>query len=484
MLKTTAKRDLGALLAATFLSWMGQRITAIALPLVALAQTGDVWTTGLVAGAAGLPLLTSGWWAGGLRHRISDGGALAVVQVGQALGLLIVPVAALFGAISAVHLGLCGLLSGAAAALAGPARQALTADVADRLGPGAAARALAWQDLAHRASMVLAPPLAAAAVAATGPVPLLWCEAAGLTIAAVITLPVRPSRRPRKTDAPVRIRAVLRRHRELRRVFVMSGVGGAVWFAFVLGLAVLGAQTGRPGVLIAAGMAGYGLGSVAGAVAAPVLSTRLPPVRTAAFSWIVLGLAFVAIAAVDGSPVLIAVLAAAGGLAMPIGIAVVNALISFRTTGPERQAAFAAESIVHDGAATLGMLAGGAVIGAAGARPTLVVAGLLQIGVALALGGWFPHRPRRSDEGGLGGRGQNAGPRRSDEGGLGGRGQNAGPRRSDEGGLGGRGQNAGPRRSDDGGLGGRGQDAGHAGRPQCLQDVGLRVAHGEGTAVP
>jgi predicted MFS family arabinose efflux permease len=407
-----ARRDLAALLIATFLSWMGQRITAIALPLVALAQTGNVWTTGLVAGAAGLPLLTSGWWAARLRHHITDGPALALTQAAQTLGLLVVPVAALWGAVSAVHLGVCGLLSGTAAALAGPARQALTADVADRLGPGAAARALAWQDLAHRASMILAPPLAAAAVAASGPMPLLWCEAAGLAAAALTITGVRsprcpatatgtaeqtphrpttasgtwePTRRHPAGDPPVRMRAVLRRHAELRQALVMSGVGGGVWFAYVLGLAVLGAQTGRPGVLIAAGLTGYGLGSVAGALAAPALSTRLPALPTAAKSWIILGLAFLAIAAAAGSPLLIAVLSAIGGAAMPIGIAAVNALISTRTAGAERRAAFAADSVIHDGAATLGMLAGGAVIGLAGARPTLVAAGLLQVAVAVVV---------------------------------------------------------------------------------------------------
>jgi hypothetical protein len=90
-------------------------------------------------------------------------------------------------------------------------------------------------------------------------------------------------------------------------------------------------------------------------------------------------------AAATGSPALVAVLAAVGGVAMPIGIAAVNALITDRTSGPERRAAFAAESIIHDGLATLGMLAGGAVIGLVGARSALVGAGVLQAAVALTV---------------------------------------------------------------------------------------------------
>ncbi|GIF05501.1 MFS transporter [Actinoplanes siamensis] len=376
--------DLRILLLTTFVSWLGQRLTAVALPLVALERTGSTWTTGLVAGAAGLPLVTSGWWAGPLRGRITGGRSLAVIMLGQALGLLVVPVAEVTGGVTAVHLAVGGLLAGVCAAVAGPARSALTADVGDRIGAGHAARALAWQDLAHRASMVIAPPLAAAAVAAGGTIPLLWSESCGIAVAALLLPAVRTRpAHPRHTEPPVRLREVWRRHPDLRRILVTSGVGGAVWFAFALGLAVLGAQTGRPGALIAAGLTGYGIGSVCGALLVPSVTTRLPALPTAAVSWMVLGASFAAMAAGAGSVPFVGVCAALGGAVMPFGIAAVNTLISSRTTGAERRAAFAAESVVHDGAGTLGMLLGGAVIGLAGARPTLLAAGLLQIAVAV-----------------------------------------------------------------------------------------------------
>ena len=44
----------------------------------------------------------------------------------------------------------------------------------------------------------------------------------------------------------------------------MAAVGWFWWFAFALGLAILGAETGRPGQLVAAGMAGYGIGFIPG----------------------------------------------------------------------------------------------------------------------------------------------------------------------------------------------------------------------------
>ncbi|NUW44450.1 MFS transporter [Nonomuraea rhodomycinica] len=418
----TSRRDIAAMLLTTFLTWMGQRTTAVALPLVALAETGSPWTTGLVGGAVGLPMLTSAWWARGLRQRLTTGRALAGVLAVQVAGLLVVPVGAALGTVGSIHLAATGLITGCATAVGAPAQRALLADLCDRLGAGVAARMLAWQDFAHRSTMILAPPLAGWAITATGPFHLLWAEAAGVGLGAAVLLTVRgaatattggddasaspggddASATPGGDDASASpggdapaLRHVLARHPEIRRAVTMSGVGGLVWFAFTLGLAILGAETGRPGLLISAGMTGYGAGSLVGALLAPAVVPRLPALGTMATGWVILGASFIALPAVTSSLPLIACLAAAGGFAMPLGIGSMNRLITVRTDGAERRAAFAAESLVHDGAVSLGLLAGGAVIGLAGAGPTLVVAGAAQVAVALVAGPWLIPVPAR-----------------------------------------------------------------------------------------
>ncbi|WP_433216537.1 hypothetical protein [Microtetraspora malaysiensis] len=388
----TARRDIAAMLITTFLTWMGQRTTAVALPLVALAETGSAWTTGLVGGAVGLPMLTSAWWARGLRQRLTTGRALAGVLAVQVVGLLVVPIGAALGTVGPIHLAAAGLITGCATAVSAPAQRALLADICDGLGSGVAARMLAWQDFAHRSTMILAPPLAGWAISVSGPFELLWAEAAGVGLGAAVLLTVRGDATATAggevTDAPA-LRHVLARHPEVRRAVTMSGVGGLVWFAFTLGLAILGAETGRPGLLISAGMTGYGVGSLIGALMAPTVVPRLPSLGTMATGWIVLGMAFAALPAVTSSLTLIACLAAVGGFAMPLGIGAMNRLITVRTDGAERRAAFAAESLVHDGAVSLGLLGGGAIIGLAGAGPTLVVAGVAQVAVALLAGPWM-----------------------------------------------------------------------------------------------
>jgi len=385
------RRAIAAMLTTTFVTWLGQRATAVALPLVALAETGSAWTTGLVGGAVGLPMLTSAWWARSLRQRLTTGRVLAGVLAVQVLGLLVVPVGAAFGTVGPLHLATTGLITGAATALSGPGQRALLADICDGAGPGVAARLLAWQDFVHRSTMILAPPLAGWAITVRGPFRLLWAEAAGVALGVALLLTVRGTAAPRAEVAAgtPSLRHVLARHPEIRRAVTMAGVGGLTWFAFTLGLAILGAETGRPGLLVSAGMTGYGAGSLVGALLAPMLVPRLPPLGTMATGWILLGATFAALPAVTSSLVLIAALAAVGGFAMPLGIAALNRLITVHTEGAERRAAFAAESLVHDGAVSIGLLAGGAVIGLAGAGPTLVVAGAAQVAVGLLAGPWL-----------------------------------------------------------------------------------------------
>lgn len=405
------RRPLAVLTAVTFVTWVGSRLTAVALPLVALAETGDAWTTGLVGGTAGLPLVTVGWWGRPLRDRLTSGRTLAAVLLLQAAGVALVPAATATVGLGPVALCVSGLVAGSAAALLGPAERALVADLADagvragsRVSP---ARWLAWQDLAHRVSMIFAPPLGAWLVTAWGAAPLLWCESAAMALGAVALLAVPAARTADAPAASARedgpapsMRHVLRSHPEVAAGVVLAGVGGLVWFAFSLGLAILGAQLDRPGALVAAGMTGYGAASVAMSFVVPLVVDRLPRTATIAVSWTLLGAAFAVLPLVAPDLVLIGVVAAVGGAAMPWGIAALNALISEQTSGAERRAAFTAETVLHSGGASLGLLLGGGVIGALGAEPVLVAAGVVQVVAALAGVAWLSSRragPRPPD---------------------------------------------------------------------------------------
>ena len=165
----------------------------------------------------------------------------------------------------------------------------------------------------------------------------------------------------------------------------MAAVGWFWWFAFALGLAILGAETGRPGQLVAAGMAGYGIGSLAGSATTPLLVTRLPRVPTMVIGWIVLGATFAALPWVDGSLLALALVSAVGGFVTPFGLAALNAVITEQTSGEDRRTAFAAQHVAGSGGSSVGMLTGGAVIALLGAETTMHVAGMVLIAVPLVL---------------------------------------------------------------------------------------------------
>ena len=412
------------LTATTFVTWTGQRITAVALPLVALEQTGDAWTTGLVGGFAGLPLLTSAWWGRRLRSRLTSGRALALVLAIQVLGLVLVPVAAATVGVGAVVLCASGLVTGATSAMLAPAQRALTADLAELPGnePGVGARALAWQDLAHRSSMIFAPALGAWLLVVWGAEPLLWCEAAAVALSAgaMLTVPAASGAEPVSQVEPVSrvepvetspgldkldhrnkldqriapepapsVRAVLRAHPDLAVGILLAGIGGITWFAFTLGLALLGAELDRPGELIAAGMTGYGVATVGVSFVVPLVVHRVPRMPAIVVSWVMLGLAYLALPVAAPNLLTVALVSAVGGMTMPFGIAALNALIVDRTTGAERSTAFTAETVLHNGGASAGLLVGGALIGAFGAGPVLVVTGLMQVVAAVAVALWL-----------------------------------------------------------------------------------------------
>ena len=387
------------ILAATFVSWMGLRLTEVALPLIALQQTGSVWATGLVAGCSGIALLTSPWWAVRLRHLVVSGRALAAVLCVQALGYVTVAVAATTDTLTVAHLCLSGLIVGAATSVGGPATRAMLADLGDRIGPGVAVRALAWQDLAHRISMVAGPPLAAWVVTQHGALPLMWADTVAVLLAAALVAQVGryALRQGRDAGVPRRVRDVLRAHPVVADGIAMAAVGWYWWFAFALGLAILGAETGRPGQLVAAGMAGYGIGSLAGSAAVPLVVTRLPRVPTMVIGWILLGATFAALPWLDHSLFALALASGVGGFVIPFGLAALNALITEHTSGEERRTAFAAQHVAGSGGSSVGMLTGGAVIAVLGAEITLHVAGVVLTAVPLVLVARTFLRGRRQD---------------------------------------------------------------------------------------
>ncbi|MGW1347284.1 MFS transporter [Kribbella sp. NPDC002412] len=359
------------------------RFTQVALPLVVLHETGSVAATGLVGGASGVPVLLSPWWARRARQWVDSGPRLAVIAAIQAVALASVPAAAMLGLVTPGLLVVSGLLLGCGEALSNPGRSALLADTGDRWGEGKAVVLLTWQDGLRRVGMMVGPVIGAFAVSTGLTNGLLWVEAVGVLAAGLLACTVKAERAPEGTATPS-IRASLKTRPDVLYGWIVRGTGCVTWFAFTLGLSVIGAQRGEPGVYLAAGMTGYGVGSVIGTTISLAVVRRLPPVPLAAGAWAFMGLCWAGMGLWTHPPV-IALMGALSGVSVVLGIAAISVVITRTSAGAERRALLSGQTVVVNAGSSAGLLAGGPIIAAAGAEHTLIGAGLLTTLVALVI---------------------------------------------------------------------------------------------------
>ncbi|GAA1516653.1 hypothetical protein GCM10009741_14420 [Kribbella lupini] len=409
-----ARRDAVVLLAGGAAADFAFRIAQIALPLVVLQSTGSVAATGLAGGAAGIPVILSPWWARQARQWVDSGPRLAVVAAVSAVALAIVPASAAYGMLRPWVLMVSGLLLGCGDALSSPGRSALLADTGDRLGADRAVLLLTWQDGLRRIGMLVGPSIGAVAVAAGLTNTVLWIEAVVVVAAGGLAATVKgerigpgvpPRGSLRRRDAPAvgaaraddgrvsvaaereqapSIRASLRGREDVLYGWIARGTGCFTWFAFTLGLSVIGAERGRPGVYLAAGMSGYGAGALLGTVVSLAVVRRLPPVPLASVAWTAMGLCWVGMG-VWTTPAAVAVLGALSGVTVVLGIAAISILITRSSYGAERRALLSGQSVVVSASSSAGLLVGGPILAVAGGENTLIGAGLLTSAVALGV---------------------------------------------------------------------------------------------------
>jgi hypothetical protein len=369
---------------------LGYRVSTIVLPLLALQQTGSTWAVGLIGGAAGLPVITAPWWSGLLQRRLRSAAALGKLMAAEGIAALVVPSAAGIGRLTPAVMVAAGLLIGVLTAVSGPLNATLLAEEGDRrdlrhaaAGAGirtgvGAARLLAVQETVVKVAMTVAPLVALPLVGLLGACWTVAVEGCLTLVAAAGVATVRGSAAARSGDERPRVRAVLLRHREIAIGWAIRGAGCAAWFAFTLGLTILGEDEGVGVLLATVGLASYSAGAVVGSVLGTLTAASTRPALVNSLSWFVAGLGWTAMGC-RPSVVVVGVAAALMGLVVPAGNAATTAMVTRSTSGLERRAALTAQTTVVTGATTLGLLAGGPIIALAGPR-----AAVLGVGVVLA----------------------------------------------------------------------------------------------------
>ncbi|MGK5741775.1 MFS transporter [Micromonospora sp. URMC 103] len=331
-------RDFRLLWAGQAVSSIGSNVTAVALPLVAVAvlDAGTVQVAVLTA-AAWLPWLLVGLPAGAWVDRLPRRPVMITCDVVSALLFLSVPAAALVGVLTVWQLLLVALGAGLARVFFETADQVYLPVL---LPPAEVPEGNAKLQVTHTASYVVGPGLAGLIAQAVGAVAALLLDAVSFLVSAaclarIRTVEPRPARADRSRSLRREIADGLRfvaRDPYLRVMTVFGAASniGLVGYQAVLVVFLVrevGLAPGPVGLLVAV----MSVGGVAGAMLATVAGRRLGTARATLMA-----------AALAGPPALLIPLAgpgaallwpALGGILIGLGVAVNNVLKgSFRQT--------------------------------------------------------------------------------------------------------------------------------------------------------
>ncbi|RXZ51193.1 MFS transporter [Agromyces fucosus] len=187
------RTPLVALFAAQLFSLSGNAIALIAIPIIALTQTGSPLAAGVAGVFATVPLVIGGALGGVLVDRFGYRTSSIVADVASGVTVLAIPVlAATVGLHFGVLLALV-FLGGLLDAPGDTAKTVLMPDLAE-LARVPLSRAAGAQSTVQRTAMMIGAGVAGALVAIAGPMPALLVDAAGFAVSALLVVCFVPRR--------------------------------------------------------------------------------------------------------------------------------------------------------------------------------------------------------------------------------------------------------------------------------------------------
>lgn len=188
-----------ALFAAQLFSLSGNAIAMIAIPIIALTETGSPLAAGVAGVFATVPLIIGGAFGGVLVDRFGYRISSIVADVASALTVLAIPV---LSATVGLHFGVLlalVFLGGLLDAPGDTAKTVLMPDLAE-LARMPLARAAGAQSTVQRMATMIGAGIAGVLVALAGPMPALVVDAAGFAVSAALVALCVP-RRVEASDA-------------------------------------------------------------------------------------------------------------------------------------------------------------------------------------------------------------------------------------------------------------------------------------------
>ncbi len=383
------------------ISLVGSQVTQLALGLTAAAiLDASPAEMGILGTLSSLPFLLFGLVAGAWADRLRRRPMLILSDVGRAVLLVSVPIAAVSGHLSLLHLDVVafgvGTLNVVFAVAYGSFLPALVAR--DQLAEGNARLALS-----EAVSRTVGPGLAGVLIQAlTAPIAIA-VDAASFVVSAVSLLwihadespPAAAQRRSLWAEIHEGLQTVWR-HPILRAMlgaFTLGNMGDGLFSG--ISLLLLTRDLSLEPAAIGAVFAGLGIGGLFGATVSGVVTRAIGPGATLYCAMVIWGLAYAAMGLVQPSPIavpVLAVLMGALGTINPIGGA--NSQTLRQAVTPDRLLGrvIAVGRVATWGGVALGAFAGGLLADLFGVRPVIMFGGLLP----LAGGVWLVLSPIRN----------------------------------------------------------------------------------------
>ncbi len=388
------------------ISMTGSQVSVLAIPLIAAillnATPGEM---GMLRAISFLPVLVLGLPAGAWLDTVPRRPVMIAADVGRAALLMLLPLAAVLGALRMEVLYAVAFLSGGLSLVFDIAQSAWLPGVvdADRRGD-ALLEANSKLELSRWSVQIVGPGIAAALVQLVGaPIALLADTASFLVSATLLsrvhTVEATPPPRARPVgkspglwrDMPAGLRLVMH-HSLLRTMAATAALSNLFAYAqSAVLLLFVTRELGLPATVYGAILAGFGLGGVLGSLVVGRVAGGVGP-RGAICVGVVLMAAGDSLVAMAGGPLSFPAAAiVAGQFVTGVGLPLCTvSMVSLRqaiTPADLLGRVNAATRLVAWGALPLGALLGGALGDALGLRPTLVIAaGRLRAGRGLGRG--------------------------------------------------------------------------------------------------
>ena len=380
-------RDFLTLLISQSVSTVGDGVSATAMPLLVLALTGSGLAMGIVGAINSGADFFMGTIAGALADRGDRKRMMFGADLGRAIFTSLIPLSDLVhGPTMAVIL----LVSAPLAILRAFFRAGYLASMPNLVGRSQLARGNGILETAFSASFIVGPAIAGFLVAAIGPGPTLAVDAASFAISSLGLFLIRRELRAPADRPPARIVDDIRegvvyvtRHPVLRFLVLMfaltasvfAPLGAALTFRIVRDL-------GQSPAAFGLALTGLGVGTLVGSLFASRLGHGTNVARVMVLSVLVMGAAFMAAAAIDSLPVIVAMSAVAGAGQAALIVVYVSVRAANSPDALVGRIASTAR-VISLGLMPIGSLVGGVLIDSVGGTGTLAVLGAVLCLIAL-----------------------------------------------------------------------------------------------------